>query len=350
MPALETFGDLLLLTTNRLRKGKRTNIMMPLQRYPAFKRIINRKAVKDRAGGALIDIRVQYKTNGSARNVEPYQSDDVNDVDTFTSGNVPFRFTEASYVFDERIDHANSAPERIYDLVKSKRDAAVGDLAKKMESDFWSKPVSSSDTKQPYGVKYWIVGNTASTGGFDGGNPAGFTAGAGNIDSATYTGWANWTDNFVTVNSADFQTKLWEATYKTDFEGVVDGDEYRNGTSQYGYYCGYDIIPDLRKMAQAQNQSIGWDLDPGSGKVMYQRTPIDIVSQIDGEAGTPFFGIDWGCFWIAVDSRMWMRETEPSNAQTNSHNVYSSHIDNKWQPVCDNRRKQFVLHTSSYAY
>ena len=69
------------------------------------------------------------------------------------------------------------------------------------------------------GIPFWLQkdATTNVNGGFEGGNPAGFSGGAGGIDSDAYPRWRNWTFGYTNVTVDDLVKKVKKALTFTHF-------------------------------------------------------------------------------------------------------------------------------------
>jgi hypothetical protein len=210
-------------------------------------------------GGYGCEFRFMNGTSGAARNVGLYSVDNVNVADRFVEGNVPWRHTETSYAFDAREPAMNKGREEGFRLIPARIHDAEVDLIKLIESDFWGRPSSSSDTVTPFGLGYWLV--YSATEGFNGGNQTGFTSGPGSISASTYTRWQNYTAQYTNITKTDLVRKMRKAAYKTNFMAPRPSPGGTPG-SRYGYYTNYDVEEAFAEILEGQNQNLGIRLDP----------------------------------------------------------------------------------------
>src|SRR5690606_3042281 len=106
------------------------------------------------------------------------------------------------------------------------------------------KPADSDDKLAPFGIPYWVVKD--STAGFNGGNPSGFSSGAGGLDSSRHTRWANYTDSYTNVTKADLIKKMRTAYRKIRFKSPMNVPDYRRGRGdQYRIYVNEETISDF---------------------------------------------------------------------------------------------------------
>lgn len=335
--------DLVATTQKQLGTGKFTEIATSLQEYVAMSQILKKHRVNFESGTS-ITWRVMTGTSGAAKNIGLFATDSTAVADVFQVAEIPWRSSMTSYIIDKHEISINRSPSRIVNLVKARRADAMIDMAKLMESpNWWGKPADSTDTTTPFGVDYWVVRN--ATAGFNGGNPSGFSAGAAGISSTTYPNWANYTDRYTTVNKADFVAKARAAYTKTMWKQPVATVGFDTGASR-ACYTNYSVLSSLESIAEAQNDRLGKDVASMDGEVMFRKTPVKWVPQLDSDTGNPFYGLDWGEFKVYILSGWYMKETGPSE-KADQHNVIQTFVDLTYNFCCTNRRKQFVLDTGN---
>jgi hypothetical protein len=224
------------------------------------------------------------------------------------------------------------------------------DLAKHMEERFWTKPAASTDSSRMYGIPYWIVypGTVSGNGAFDGGNPSGFSAGAGNLDSTTYSAWKNWAATYAAVTSTDLIRKWRRAATFTNFKAPVPSPSYNTGNN-YGYYTNYNVIGPLEEALEAQNDNLGNDIASKDGRLLFRQVPVTWVPYLEANTANPVYGINWGVLKPAFLAGEYMREEGP-NPASSQHTVFVTHVDTTLNLMCTNRRMNFVLGNSASAF
>mgnify|MGYP003114576680 FL=1 len=338
-------ADLITTTQRDLGKLRWTDIAYDLQEYVALPMILQKKKVSFQSGQG-IQWNVMYKTSGAAKDTGLYETDNVNVADVMTTANIPWRHMTTNYAIERREIAMNTGPAQIVELVRIRRNDAMIDLAKHMEQRFWAKPASSSDNKQIFGVPYWATYN--ATEGFNGGNPSGFSNGAGDIDSSQndFSQWKNYTAQYATVSSTDLVRKWRRAATFTNFRAPVAGNPYGTGSfSQYGYYTNYNVIGPLEEVLESQNDNLGNDIASKDGKLLFRQVPVTWVPQLEGRNGDPIYGINWSIMKPAFLSGEYMREEGPT-AASNQHTVFQTHVDTTMNLMCYDRRRNFVLATA----
>lgn len=339
--------DLTTATLKELGRNKMTDLTGDLTEYVAATKILE----KERAGlgqGYGKQFNVMKDDNGQATRTGLYAVENFNRKDVLTTGYAPFRHYYSNYVIDEREVKMNGGIARIVDVLLTQRLGGQISLVKLLESDFWDKPVDSTDNEKIFGIAYWIVPNASA--GFNGGNPTGFAAGAGGISSTAVTRWANYTDQYTNVTKDDLIFKTRVASRRCGFTSPVNFPDYAKGT-RYAYYCNLDTITSLETQVEQQNENLMDDLASKDGKAMFRRNPIVYAPALDdGQRSAllptdPFYGVDWGEMWAFYLNGEWMNETEPYKLPNQRRSVGVG-IYLSFNICCTNRRKQFVIQHS----
>lgn len=332
--------DIIKTTLNELNSLKWTDISYDLQEYTFLPAILKKEKVTE-TSGSNIQWDIQTASNGSARGVGLYHVDNVNVTDTMQQAQIPWRHCTANYAFAEQEVAMNREPSKIVDLVKTRRHAAMVDLAKYMETAGWSKPTDSTDTTEPFGIPYWIVKN--ATTGFNGGNPSGFTSGAAGLDSATYSAWRNYTAQYASVTKADLIKKWRAAATKTNFQSPVDHNASLNRGDRYVYYTNYSALSDIEDIGESQNENLGRDVASMDGQIVFRKNPIKYVPKLDADTSNPVYGVNWGVFNPIFLKGFYMLEKGPFMAPEQS-TVQRVTIYCTWNMKCVDRRRLFVLY------
>jgi hypothetical protein len=346
----DDIADLIKTTQRDLGRMKWSDISYTLQEHVALPMLLQREKVSFQSGYG-IQWNIATATSGAAKDTEMYATDSVNVSDVMQTANIPWRHVTTNYAIERREVAMNRAPAEIVDLVRIRRNDAMIDLAKHMETRFWNKPVNSTDNQQMFGVPYWLCypGTFVNAnGGFEGGNPAGFTAGAGNISSSTYPSWQNWAAQYTAVTSTDLIRKWRRAATFTNFKPPVPSPSYNTGNN-YGYYTNYSVIGPLEEALEAQNDNLGNDIASKDGRLMFRQVPVTWVPFLESNTANPIYGINWGVLKPAFLAGEYMREEGPTPAST-QHSVFVTHVDTTLNLMCTNRRMNFVLGTGSSAF
>ena len=329
------YADLVLAAQEHMNNNTWTDLAHDLQQYYMMAKLFKRDAVITKSGRGE-NFKIRTERSSVARNVGLYDTDQSNVTNLATEASVPWRMTTNNYSFDTAEEEMNSGKARLYDHVKMKRVACLSEIAEKVEEDGWGKPADSDNTTDPWGVLYWIVKN-AST-GFYGGIPSGFSDVAG-VSPTDYSNWRNYTGRYTLVSSDDLLPLWRQASRYTKFKPPVSTPSI-GGDAQYGYYANYAVISDLEDLMESRNDNLGRDLN--SKKVLFRGVEINDVPFLDADTQNPIYGIDWGVFKAIFLKRMGYQEHKPKVAP-NQRNVIVVHFDLRYNFVCYDRRKNFVL-------
>ena len=337
--------DLVTGTLKHLGRLKFNQIATRLQDYEVMQRMMKRDRVQLESGQG-IQRQIMIDHSAAAKNVGLYEVDDVNVRDVLDSISVPFRHTTTNYAFERRELAMNRpSPQRSLDLLKVRRADAMISLVERMEEDFWDKPATSTDKVQPFGIDYWLVSGGGST-GFEGGNPSGFTSGAGGIDSDTVSRWRNYTDRYTDVTKGDLIKKMRVAYRKIGFKSPVDIPDYRKGRGQnYRIYCDNTTITEMEELGEAQNENLGRDLATMDDMMTFRRNPLIWVPQLDDRTvgpTSPVYMVNFSFFYPVFLRGEYLREGEPRTS-ANQHTVMVVHVDLSWNILCTDRRRHALL-------
>lgn len=342
MPALQAADvpDLVTATLRDLGRGKWTDLTSDTQEFHVMKKFMKGNKIVTFDEGYEFQWNVKTDDNRSARSVGLAATDVVDIRDTMTTGNHPFRHLTCNYGFELREPAFNRGKSAIFNLVESRRIDARVSMVKLAELQMWRVPTSTST--DIHGIPYWVVKN--NTEGFNGGAPSGYST-VGGLSPTTYTRWKNYTGQYTAVSADDLVLKLDTAMDKTGFMPPVDMPVYNTGDA-YEIYTTQGARQTMKQLAMAQNDNLGFDLDPAHGRVMFRRVPIQWIAQLDEDTTDPFYGINWGEFKLAVLKGWFMRPTRIEN-QPNQHTVTVVHEDSTVNPFTRNRRRHFVLATDT---
>jgi len=345
-------GDLVTATQKELGRMKWSDIASDLQDHIAMSQLLKSEKVEF-GSGYEIQWNLMNNHSGAAANVGLYEVDNVNVSDVLTTATIPWRHTTTNYAFERRELAMNREPARIVELIKARRADAMVSLAEKMETNFWSKPTSSTDTTRPFGVPYWLPTPASGSEGFQtttAGNPWADSNGAASIDvsdGAANGRWAPYGADYAAVTKDDLVKKWRKAFTFTGFKSPVPNPSYDRGSRRFGFYTNYNVLGTLEQMLEAQNDNLGNDLASKDGSTLFRGVPVTWVpymedSNFDSDYSSPVFGIDWSVFYPCFLKGEYMREESPEKA-ANQHTTFQVHIDCTYNFKCVNRRRLFVL-------
>lgn len=351
----DQIADIVTNTLRKYDKNKWTDISTPLQDYVVMGRLLGGKKVPF-DGGTRLQWQVKVQNSGTAVNTGLFDTDTVDIADVMKTADCPWAMQKCHFGYDEREDSFQSDAETIVKVIQTRRHAAQVDLVELLENNFYQMPTSASDSVEllkPFGLPYWIVGTGAtSTFGFNGGNPAAFSSGAGNLSSVTYPAWSNGNATYSAVSKADLVRKWREAATKCEFKVPVPHPAVDSGRSSWGFLTEYSVIQPLEELLESQNDNLGNDLAPKDGVLMFRGNPVIWSPWLDQNSVTepggltlvdPVYGINFATFECVFKSGWFMKDSPPIRSAS-SHNVWAVFTDTSQQFRCTNRRRNFVLH------
>lgn len=336
--------DMAITCQDNLGKMKMTIAASDLQEHVAFNALLRKKRIEF-SGGSNLQWNVMTKHSGAAAVTGLFAIEDVAYESVLQTAAVPWRHTRTYFMIDERMVAMNRTPNKVLDEYKKGRVNAIISYAELMEQKTW-EDTPAANTDDPLGVPYYIVRNASA--GFNGGNPTyASSAGAGSLDSATYTRWRNYTDRYTNITKADLVRRWRKAATLTQFRNPVGVNHasYDTGDDK-GYYTNYDVVGTLEEVLEDQNQSLGNDIASKDGRTLFRGRPVTHVPYLDSAAGQaakdPVYGINWGEFKVGILSGEWMNELKPIRLPSSPRVIviwtFCTH-----NLICYNRRKQFII-------
>lgn len=335
--------DFVTLTLSHFKKRKWTDLSLEHQHYVASG-IITEKAVKEQ-GGKDVSFRLKTKNTGNARNTGLFAQDSAKVEDVMIAANVPWAKQTGNYSYDVDEDIFQSDRETIIEELKIREHDAMSDLAELNEENLWSSPVSAAD-KRPMGIPFWMQKDAVTTpdGGFNGGNPAGFSGGCAGVDSSLYPRWRNWTFGYNDVTSSDMVRKVKKSLAFTHFVAPVPHPELGYGDASHCIYTTYRVQEPLERLAESRNDNLGNDVAKYINQVVIGGVPVKWVPYLEAnDLSDPLYGVCWRVFRPFVKKGCNMRRSKPMAAPGNTqHTVKTIHVDTWMNYICYNRRMTFV--------
>lgn len=338
----ELIGDILTAGIRDLGKGSITDLTTDTQEHVLWSSMMKKTGVKPFSTGHGVQWDLMIDHNHSARPVGLFSQDNVNNPNVLAQGSMNWRRMESSYGFDYQEIDMNQGASQIVDLMKTRRYAAMVSEAEYFEDRGWRVASTSEDHFQ--GVPYWIVKN--NTEGFNGGLPSGHTTIAG-LSLTDVPRFKNWTFQYADVDDTDFLPKVEEAADMTKFMAPVNrGIGTFNTGDKMGFYTNYALYSSLKRLLKAQNDDLGYDIDPMDGKPVFRGVKVHWTPKLEGDTTNPIYGINWGVFKIAVRKSWFQKETVIARVPS-QHNVAAVFRDTTLQFICYDRRRNFVGATNT---
>ena len=237
--------------------------------------------------------------------------------------------------------------DALYDLMASRRvSEQVGAMEDELEPKVWTAPTDEADAEDnPMGIPFWVQKNktTGITGGWNGGDPSGFTNGAGGITVASAPGWNNYTGAYTAISNEDLIKILRRAMYKLRFKapGILGKDIPKERMNTH-LLMGLEMQLDLVDVAKNNNDRLGWDLGKGDMETKFYGHGLEIVPYLDNDTDNPIYLIDYNTLFPITLKGDRFRESKPKIDDKN-HNCYVVFTDLTYQYVCTNRKRNGVI-------
>lgn len=300
------------------------------------------------SGTPMVVWKLQVDNPQNARFVGIHSTDQYDLRSLSTGGSAPWAHCTTNYNWDlTEPSFATDNEMVLFDQILMREHGMMNDWFKFLEQKFWGAPASSSISPQElYGIPFWVQKN--ATPGFYGGNPSGFTSGAGNINSTMYRGWRNRTGTYSTVTRngliATWKTNIRQCDFVSPhaYPAQNPGDQHR-----YAFYTDEYVHEEASKYLDARAQAIT-DLS-GTGRVMFAGIPVEWVpalsdpNSVNYDSQHPVYGIDWNTMALYFQQSWEMMRT-PAQRLPNMHLEFAVHMDSILQLVCTNRRPNFVIY------
>ncbi len=356
MPTLnaEQIKDLVEGTLEKFGRGKWTDLTSDLTELHFLPRILTKERVRY-ASGRGPSWNFMTKHSGAAHHTGLFAVDNVNVGDVMKKAKMTWRHSTTNWAYDELEPEFNDRPEAIIDLVKGRQTDAKISLAHLLEDTWWGDVPEPTDEKTPHGLFYWIVPwktgtTTPEAGGFFGTNPVSaagteYTSGAAGLSSTDYPRWANFAGKYTDVSQTDLIALMRKAMAFTNFINPVPMPNYNRGADRFEIFCNWDIIEKLKIVLRQQNEQLGGDLDPFR-TVRVQGSPRVYVPYLNADPRNPVIGINWATIYPYFLRGEYLRNSGVLPAP-NQHRVKNVHIDLTWETGCHDRRRNWILTTSS---
>lgn len=337
----DQIDDFVELTQPNFRRYKWTDIALPLTEYVSAS-LINEKKVMEQ-GGPTVAWKVKTRNTGNARNTGMYAQDVTAVEDVAAGASAPWAKQTTNYSYDIDEDIFQSDRETIIRELVMRDHDAMSDLAELNEENLWTAPTATTDTR-PMGIPFWIQKDASTTpgGAFNGGNPTGFSSGAGGLSSTTYPRWKNWTFGYTNVTIEDVVAKAKKAMVFTNFKPPVPHPELGFSKDDRVIYTTYRTLEPMQRLAEGRNENLGNDLARYQNSIVIGGVPVEYVPYLEeNDTSDPLYGINWRYFRPVCKTGATMRRHPPKQAPS-QYSVRTVHIDNWMQYICYNRRAQWV--------
>jgi hypothetical protein len=191
-------------------------------------------------------------------------------------------------------------------------------------------------------VQYWVPWVTSTNGSFAGGDPAGFTSGAGGITAASQPRWQNWTATYTNVTDDDLVKKVRDTMYNTKFMSPSKAG-LKKKEIQRGIYTNRTVVEQLERLVRKQNDNLGSDLAKYDGEVHIGKVPVTTVPFYDSyTTSCPVYVLNWRDLFPCYLRNWYMRMDKAHPVYTNNCQV-AQDVDSVRNFKCNNRRTQGIV-------
>lgn len=348
MPQAAEILDLVTLTLPKFKKFSFTDMSSDYRETIAFQRIFRQKKTKNDSDGVSIKWQLMTDTNGSFRFVGLGFTAEVSIPSTFIQGETPWRGWTYNWSVDGAEPAMQGPSEKIFDIMKARYFAGVGDMIKGVERALWRVPSSTSNNV--LGIPYYVVkSNTAATfannDGFNGATPSGHSTVAG-INPTDQRRWQNYATQYTNVTVTDWLRKANRMADKIRFKPLVEDMPTYNPGFDYASYTNHPLYALLTELARSQNDNLGSDVAAMEGKAMFRRGTLGFVDELDNDTTNPFYMIDWNSMYAARLNNWWEKEIRV-DLNPQQPTMATIHKVSRCNLVCLDRRRCGVIATDT---
>jgi len=349
-------ADLAAATRPQRYLDRATEMATEYQKLVAMSEIMKQNKITHSGGDEMEVFAITGFTNTTSA-IGLHNVDVLTRGDHLTSGTIPWRTVSSHMVFDLREKALNSSnAQRIINFVKLKRQEMLISRAVAFEGYLFGKPSASTDTTTPHGLDSYITYPAAfSAAGFVGVNPPGFTSGVIH-NSPTYPRWANWYNQYTSVEQTDLISKMCDGEYETGFKSPIPNPlipNYADGDGKQILTC-WNVVKKIRGLQRDQNDDLGPDVGVYHDAAVFHgrtMTPVPYLDSSKDEASDlasydPLYCVDWSVAQFEYLSGWDDRETKREVGD--QHLSVAIFQDSMYNFAIRDRRKQ-QLYTTAIA-
>lgn len=291
------------LTLDKFDRQRWVNLTQQYRNTTVVSRLFKSKKVPEEGGKALAWKAKVTKVN-NRRTTTTYDRDSSNIGNGMKEAKVDWSMVTNNYSFDinEQAFQGGSMTE-IIDIIAVKEAELAENELEGLEEDLWTCPAADADPTPRYGIPYYLVKNSSSTPGFNGGAPTGYTTVA-NLNPSTYPRWKNWTFTYTlnTYTRTDIVRKTVEAMHKTNFMPLPGVAGMPSSDPTWALYTTWAAYEALQELAEQRNDNLRKELGFMNGQLTIMGVPLVWCDALDGgQDGTgaaadttnPIYGVDW---------------------------------------------------------
>lgn len=332
-----------------VKQGKWTDLSLNVQHLTVAKRFLANLKKDPVSSGPTQKWTLQTANTGSASWTDLFAQDQTARANIATLASQQWALATGNYTWDTREEIFQSDSRQVIcDHLKMLAHSSRTNALLLFENAMWSAPTSSSQRpRRMSGIPFWL--QKSATTGFNGGNPTGFTDGAGNVAVATVPNWRNWTGTYSEVSDDSLFAQMRLACLKTNFEAP---DPYPQATPQkpnWMFYTDSTTRLLVERDLLTKNDNIK-DSGEFIGLGMFNSIKFDWVPVMEDSTSVaydtqnPVYGINWSTFDFEFQMGSELKFGKPHQAMNCGHNVRQVDWDASCNLKCMDRRSNFVFY------
>lgn len=295
------------------------------------------------AGGDQIKWNLLHDKSSNAGSFGIAQTIDVDMPSGFKQCTCPWVRKQQSTMLDiQEMHHLRSGAE-IFDYIEGRRQIDRLALIELLEAQAVALPTTSTDGDTDMrGLPYYCPVNSST--GFNGGNPSGHSACAGQ-NSSVVTRWNNYTAQYTAVTYADLIDKM---RVGADETGFMAPDGLTNTFENMKRLCitTRAVRRAYEDEVRSQNESIGVDAAFYDNKAVFRQNPVISVPILETLTGERMYMLDLDTWEFKVLQGADMVKLDPWMAPAKPTTKIVTYILTA-NMICKDRRKNAVFATSA---
>ena len=341
-------------STKELRPFDGVQYLLPLHHFEVCDYWL-KQAAKTSTGGVKAEFDVTYRENGSAAWVKPGAVRTPTLTDCTVTMSMPFVGLTCNYSITDTELNENAGPAKMWDLLPVKRNPAIMDALKELESRAWEAPEDSADAEHARGVPYHVTPIVSGeTAGFNGDLPFYKDATEAttyqdiDVSSSTYSRIRNyndrWTNDDGDITEEDME-KLGNMFLKLHWAQPTHLSELSQPVfAKFRIYACLTIINGLAKFVRTMNSQMGGDGGryyglgvTDTGKLTLFGYPVTWIEKLDDDDTHPLYMLNLEELVPIFDRNANFYEYRAMN-DVSQPDVWTTHVDAKLNFATRNRR------------
>lgn len=356
MPSVSQLQDIVTLTRNsELAYGSWTSLANDLPGYPLYDTLLPRTVLRS-SSKIEWPIGVAAPSSAEYSHVNHPLAISVPDLAKKARVQLAKVRNAVSWSVDEEELQGNPGEEQVVSVVTMRKSEFDAEMKRFMEHQLVRKPVSSSTTPQEiYGLGYWFPRKSGATtlelnGG---GNPTGFSTGAGEIAVADVPRWGHAVCGFNKLSDDDLFDKLSEFFLRAKYEAPSSANTLDPSTPSRIVLCQHQVFTAWERLQTTANDNLKSDLGMWRGAINFRSVPVKVLHVIseDDSADKPndhglLYALDLNTLKLIVHSGFNFKLSEPTE-DPNIPGQIKMWRQAYVQLLCTNREKNLVAETTN---